>query len=329
MQAVVFDGAGGNEVVRVLERPAPEPGAREVLVRVRRASLNPADIAQREGRYPAPAGAPADVPGIEVCGTVERCGPGAVCWRPGDRVFGLVDGGGLAERVLAHERCLAPVPAVMGEDEAAAAPEAFITAHDALVGAGRLRAGDRVLVNGANGGVGAAAVQLAATYGAEAVGTSRSAAGLEFIRALGAQALDQRELLDGGSDRLGRFDVVVELVGGPNLARLPDLLAPGARVVVVGVPAGDRLEVSVRPFMRLRAALVGTTLRNRPLEEKALAVRAFAHEVVPLLAAGRVTAHVDRRFPHDRAADALAHLASSGKRGKVLLAFPDDGVPHA
>ncbi|SNR65343.1 alcohol dehydrogenase catalytic domain-containing protein [Blastococcus mobilis] len=324
MQAIVFEGAGGNEVLRVVERAVPEPGPGEVLVRVRRVGLNPADIAQREGRYPPPAGAPTDIGGIEVAGTVERCGPGVVRWRTGDRVFGLVDGGGFAERVLALDRCLAPVPDEMGDDEAAAAPEAFITAHDALRTVGRLRPGDRVLVNGANGAVGAAALQLVAAFGGFAVGTSRSSAGLEFIRSLGAGAVPQDDLLHGDPERLGLFDLVIELVGGANLARLPLVLAPRGRIVIVGVPAGDEMSLSVRSLMRLRASLTGTNLRNRPPEEKALAVQAFAHEVVPLLA-GRLVAHLEACFPHTEAAAAFDHLASSGKRGKVLLSFPDEG----
>ncbi|MGY1917039.1 zinc-binding dehydrogenase [Blastococcus sp. SYSU DS0973] len=324
MQAIVFEGAGGNEVVRVVERPVPEPGPGEVLVRVRRVGLNPADIAQREGRYPPPAGAPADIGGIEVAGTVERCGHGVVRWKPGDRVLGLVDGGGFAERVVALDRCLSPVPDGLGDDEAAAVPEAFVTAHDAMVTVGRLRPGDRVLVNGANGGVGAAAIQLVAAFGGSAVGTSRSPAGLEFIRSLGAVAVHQDDLLHGDPDQLGRFNLVIELVGGPNLDRLLLLLAPRGRVVIVGVPAGDEMSLSVRSLMRLRASLTGTNLRNRPPEEKALAVQAFAHEVSPLLADRRLVAHVEACFPHTDAAAAFDHLGSSGKRGKVLLAFPDE-----
>jgi NADPH:quinone reductase-like Zn-dependent oxidoreductase len=324
VQAIVFEGGGGNEVVRVVERAAPEPGPGEVLVRVRRVGLNPADIAQREGRYPPPVGAPTDIGGIEVAGIVERCGRGVVRWQAGDRVLGLVDGGGFAERVLARDRDLAPVPAELSDEEAAAVPEAFITAHDALVTVGRFRPGDRVLVNGANGGVGAAALQLVAALGGSAVGTSRSPAGLEFIRSLGADAVPQDDLLHGDADRLGRFDLVIELVGGLNLTRLPLVLAPRGRIVIVGVPAGDEMGLSVRPLMRLRASLTGTNLRNRPPEEKSLAVQAFAHEVLPLLAGRRVVAHVDASFPHTDVAAAFDHLASSGKRGKVLLCFPDD-----
>lgn len=321
MQAVAFDGAGGNEVIRVLDRESPELGPMEVLVAVTRAGINPADVAQREGRYPAPAGVPADVAGIEVSGVVARCGTGVSRWSEGDRVFGLVSGGGLANQVVAHERCLAEVPEVLADDEAAAAPEAFLTAHDALVTVGRMRPGDRVLVTGANGGVGAAALQLVRAFGGTAVGTSRSMAGLDFIRSLGAVAIHHDDLDTTDGDH--GFDVVIELVGGSNLSRLPALLAQRGRAVVVGVPAGDEIDVSVRALMRKRASIEGTNLRNRPLEEKALSVQAFAREVVPLLASRTVVAHIDSEFSHEDAAAAFDRLGTSGKRGKVLLAFPN------
>jgi len=319
MRAVTFEGAGGNEVIRVLERRGPEPGPMEVLLKVSRAGINPADVAQREGRYPAPAGAPVDVPGIEVSGVVVRCGVGATRWKPGDRVFGLVPGGGLADQVIAHERCVVGVPDALSDAEAAAAPEAFVTAHDALVTVGGMRPGARILVTGANGGVGAAAVQMALAFGGTVVGTSRSGPGLDFIRSLGAVATHHDELttLDAGAG----FDVVIELVGGKTLSLLPTLLAQRGRAVVVGVPAGDLVEVSLRPLLTKRARIEGTTLRNRQLEDKALAIQAFAREVVPLLSSGAVVAHVDAEFPHTEAQAAFERLAESGKSGKVLLSF--------
>lgn len=322
MRAIVFEGAGGNEVVRVIKRPVPVPGPMEVLVRVTRAGVNPADLAQRAGRYPAPVGVPADVAGLEVAGLVIGRGPGVERWSEGDRVFGLVAGGGLADHVVAHERCLAQVPDTLDDDESAAAPEAYITAHDALITVGLMRPGDRVLVTGANGGVGAAAVQLALAYGGAAVGTSRSETGLDLISSLGAQALHHEELvgLAGLADDPG-FDVVIELVGGTTLSHLPALLAPRGRAVVVGVSAGDGMDAGLRTLIRKRARIEGTNLRNRPLEDKALAVQAFAREVVPLLASGRVVAHVEATYPHTEAAVAFDRLETSGKRGKVLLAF--------
>jgi len=322
MIAIVFEGAGGNEVVHEQQRETPTPGPMEVLVSVTRAGLNPADVAQRQGRYPAPPGVPADIGGIEVAGVVETVGPGVSCWSPGDRVFGLVSGGGLAERVVAHERCLAAVPHRLGDAEAAASPEAFLTAHDALVAVGRIRPGDRVLVTGANGGVGAAALQLIHAFGGTAVGTSRSTRGLDFIRSLGAVALPHDDL---ATLEDAAFDVVIELVGGANLSRVPDLLAHRGRAVVVGTPAGDRMEVSARILSRKRASIEGTNLRNRPLEDKALAVQAFAREVVPLLGSGVVVPHVDAEFSHKDVVPALERLSASGKRGKVLVVFPEGG----
>ena len=177
MRAVVFIGAGGNEVVRLDDRADPAPGDQDVLVQVRFAGLNPADLQQRAGRYPAPPGAPSDIPGLEVSGTVETCGANVVAWTPGDRVFGLVAGGGLADRVVVHERCVTRVPEVLDEREAAAVPEAFITAHDAVSTQAGLRPGETLLVHGAAGGVGSAAVQIGVSMGARVLGTVRDGPG--------------------------------------------------------------------------------------------------------------------------------------------------------
>lgn len=323
MHAVVFDGHGGNEVVRAIERPDPVAGTREVVIGVQYTGVNPADVGQRLGRYPSPIGAPEDIGGIEVAGVVLECGPHSHRWQPGDRVFGLVDGGGFASRVVAHERCLARVPRGLEDPDAAAAPEAFITAHDALVANGAFRPGDRVLVNGASGGVGAAALQLVVALGGVAVGTCRSPEGLRLIEELGATAVTGDDLLRHGGEVVGEIDLVVELVGGPNLERDLEVLAHRGRIVLVGTPAGDSAaDLSIRPLLRKRASMVGTTLRNRPLEEKAAAVRAFEHEVVPLLARRLVRSYVDSTFPFDQAGAAFDRLAESGKRGKVLLRFP-------
>ena len=174
VRAVVFNGAGGNEVIRLVDRPDPVPSGDDVLVAVRYAALNPADIAQREGRYPAPPGSPPDVPGIEVSGTVIACGPTARRFSTGDRVFGIVGGGGLADRVLVHERHVAAVPERLDDLAAAAVPEVFVTAHDAVMSQAGLRPGELLVVNGANGGVGTAAVQIAAVSGARVLATVRT-----------------------------------------------------------------------------------------------------------------------------------------------------------
>ncbi len=320
VRAVTFTGAGGNEVVEVVERPNPVPRGDDVLVEVRYAGLNPADLAQRAGRYPAPPGAPADIPGLEVAGTVIACGPTAHRFSPGARVFGIVGGGGLADRVLVHERHVTEVPEALDELAAAAVPEAFVTAHDAALTQGQLRPGELLVVNGANGGVGTAAVQIATASGARVLATLRDESLHDAIAKLGATAslpeeLPERARAEGGAN------VILELVGAPNLE--PDLraLAPLGRIVIVGTGGGAETSLDLRMVMARRARILGTVLRARPLEEKALAVVAFAREVVPHLATGRVAPLVDRVFPASDAVAAFDRLEARGKLGKVLLDF--------
>ncbi len=318
MRAVVFTGAGGNEVVRVEERPDPNPGPEDLLVAVRFAGLNPADVIQRAGRYPAPAGSPPDVPGLELAGTVAACGERVGAWSPGDRVFGLVGGGGLANRVLVHERAVARVPDSLGDQEAAAVPEAFITAHDAVVSQAGLRPGETLLVHGAAGGVGSAAVQIGVAHGARVVGSVRSDSAADAVKALGAEVVRDEDFAETLN---GRVDVVLELVGAPHFPGNLDALAPKGRIVVVGVGAGQEIELPLLVLMQKRATIRGTVLRARPIEEKGAAVRAFEREVVPFLADGRMRALVDSVFPADSATEAFDRLEASGKIGKVLLEF--------
>ncbi|GGI08048.1 zinc-binding dehydrogenase [Egicoccus halophilus] len=321
MRAVVFEGTGGNEVVHVRERPDPIPRGSEVVVAVRHAGINPADLLQRRGHYPAPPGAPDDVPGLEVAGEVVLTGDRARRWRPGDRVFGLVGGGGLAERVVVDESNLAPVPSSLDEAEAAAVPEAFVTAHDALRTQAGLTPGERVLVQGATGGVGTAALQLVTAMGARAYGVSRSEAGRELVASLGATPIADDDVVAGVREHAGAIDVVLELVGAPQVPADLEVLATGGRVVVVGVGAGAKVEVNLLALMGRRARLIGTVLRARDVPEKAAAMRAFEREVVPLLASGAVRPLVDTTYPADAVREAFDHLAAAGKRGKLLLDF--------
>ena len=320
VRAVVFTGAGGNEVVRLDERPEPVPSGDDVLVAVRYAALNPADLSQRAGNYPAPPGSPPDVPGIEVAGTVVACGPTARRFAPGDRVFGIVGGGGLADHVLVHELHVTGVPERLDELAAAAVPEVFVTAHDAVMTQAGLRPGELLVVNGANGGVGTAAVQIAAVSGARVLATVRTAALREPVAALGATVIDPADLVERARAE-GGADVVLELVGAPNLD--PDLqaLAVKGRIVIVGTGGGAEAPLDLRKLMGRRARVLGTVLRSRPLEEKAAAVRAFTREVVPHLATGRIAPLVDRVFPAAEAAAAFDRLSEPGKLGKVLLDF--------
>ena len=318
MRCVVFTGVGGGEVVDLQDRPDPVPGSGELIVRVRYAGLNPADLQQRAGRYPAPAGAPQDVPGLEVSGVVESVGSQVLAHRPGDRVFGLIAGGGLASRVAVHERCVARVPESLSERDAAAVPEAFITAHDAVRTRGRLTMGETLLVHGANGGVGSAAVQIGVAAGARVFGVVRSEEGAALVRELGAEPLADESFADDV-----RADVILELVGAPHFPANLTALNPRGRIVIVGVGAGSKVELDLMAMMGRRAELHGTVLRARSLEDKALALRAFEREVVPQLASGRMRALVDRVYPAEAARDAYDRLAGAGKSGKVLVDFGD------
>ena len=318
MRAVVFTGAGGNEVVLVEERPHPEPGSEDVLVRVDYAGLNPADLAQRAGNYPAPPGSPPDVPGLEVAGMVESCGDRVSSWRPGDRVFGLVGGGGLADRVLVHERCIARVPDALGEQEAAAVPEAFITAHDAAFTRAGLRPGETLLVHGASGGVGSAAVQLGVAVGARVVATVRTPKVEEAVASLGADVLREADFPGGMSVSP---DVILELVGATHFPANLDVLARRGRIVVVSVAGGNEVQLPLGLLMQKRMTIAGTVLRARPLEEKATAVRAFEREVVPGLASGRLRPLIDSVYPAADVRAAFDRLEERGKVGKVLLDF--------
>ena len=320
MRAVVFTGAGGPEVVEVQERPDPVPGTGEVLVEPTHAGLNPADLSQRAGNYPAPPGSPKDVPGLEVAGRVVECGPGVNRWSVGDRVFGIIGGGGMASRVAVHELHVAPVPERLDDREAAAVPEAFITAHDAIVSQAGLQSGELLLVNGASGGVGSAAVQIALAMGARVLAGVRSvdSDAAARLHELGAEPVDTATTVERARAG-GGADVILELIGGPNLAMNLDAAARKARIMIVGVGAGPEAELSLRALMSKRLRLTGTMLRARPLHEKALAVAAFERSVVPLLATGVMRPYVDRVFPMDDAVAAFDHLAAPGKFGKVLL----------
>jgi len=313
MRAIVFTGAGGAEVMELEERPDPVPGSDEVLVAATHSGINPADVSQRAGNYPPPPGAPADVPGLEVSGTVVAYGENVAEWREGDRVFGLVGGGGLADRVRVHARHVARVPDRLNDEQAAAAPEAFITAHDAAFTQGGLRPGERLLVNGANGGVGLAGVQLGVASGARVLATVRSDAVHERLEGMGAELVTL--------DEARGVDVVLELVGGPNIPADLQALATQGRIVVVSSAAGESVELPIRLLMGRRATMRGTLLRARPIEQKAAAVQAFAREVVPLLESGAVEPVIDRVFPAEQAAEAFDHIQQPGKFGKVLLAW--------
>ena len=302
-----------QEIV-IEEHPDPVAGNGEVLVRVRAAGLNGGDMMQRRGLYPAPPGAPADIPGMELAGEVAALGPGAARFAPGDRVMAVVGGGGQAELAVVHERVLMPVPPPLDWPAAGGTPEVFTTAHDALFTQASLRPGERLLVHGGAGGVGTAAIQLARAAGAYATATVRNEQLREQVGELGADVLAP----DGFAEH-GPFDVVLELVGAPNLAANLDALAPSGRIVVIGVSAGAKGELNLLALMGKRARISGSTLRARPLEEKALAARLVEREVLPLFQHGRLSVPIAETFALDDAAAAYERFAAGGKLGKIVL----------
>jgi NADPH:quinone reductase-like Zn-dependent oxidoreductase len=317
MRCVVFHGTGGNEVVAIQSRPDPRPGKFEVLIATEYAGGNPADVLQREGRHPPPAGSPADVPGLEVAGKIVALGEAVTDYSLGDRVFGLVGGGGLADRVVAHERELARVPDALDEAGAASVPEAFITAFDALLQAG-LADGDTLLVNGASGGVGTAAVQLGVALGARVVANVRTEARRERVAELGAVVLGAPEVFEYVRE-LGGADTILELVGAAHMSENLDALAPRGTIVVVAAQPGDEVTLTLRDLLSRRGHILGTSLRRRPLEEKAALAQRFARQVVPWLADGRLVPIIDRVYELAEVTDAFDHIRRPGKLGKVLL----------
>jgi NADPH:quinone reductase len=296
------------------EHPDPVPGAGEVLVRVRAAGLNGADMMQRRGLYPPPPGAPQDIPGMELAGEVEALGPGASRFAEGDRVMAIVAGGGQAERAVVHERALMPVPDALSWTEAGGFPEVFTTAHDALLTQAELKAGERLLVHGAAGGVGTAAVQLGRATGADVTATVRN----EELRP-GVEELGARAIAPEGFEEHGEFDVVLELVGAPNLSANLGSLAIGGRIVVIGVGGGAKAELNLLALMGKRGRIMASTLRARPLEEKAGAMRGVEKHVIPLVESGAVKVPVAETFPLDEAEAAYERFASGGKLGKIVL----------
>lgn len=299
----------------VAERPDPRPGRGQVLVRVRAAGINNADLIQVAGGYPAPPGSPPDIPGLELAGEVVETGEAVTRWRPGDRVMALVGGGAQAEVALAEEGVAFPVPAAVSWEEAAGFPEAFITAHDALFTQCALALGEHALVHGAAGGVGTAAVQLAAATGARVTATVRHRELHQGVAALGATTVVAP---DDFADK-GPFDVVLELVGGPNMVGNLAALAVGGRIAVIGVGAGGRADVDLFTLMFKRARISASSLRARPHEEKAVAARLVEGHVLPLLEAGRVRVPVAATFPLAEAASAYERFAAGAKLGKIVL----------
>ena len=323
MRAIVIREPGGPDVLELRDVPRPEPSAGEVRVRVASSGVNRADLLQRMGRYPVPAGYPEDILGLELAGTVDALGEGATALSEGDAVMGILGGGGYAEYALSPGSTLVPIPDGMDPVVAGAIPEVFMTAFDAVFVQEGLQAGETLLVHAVGSGVGTAAVQLALRAGATVIGTSRSPEKVERAAEVGLEHGVVAD--DAWPDRVlaltkGRgVDVILDLVGGPYLQGNQHVLGRCGRHIVVGVPGGSDATVSLRTLMAQRASIRGTVLRGRPLEEKESLAQAFREQVLPGFGAGELKPVVDRVFAAQDAAEAHRHMEENRNFGKILL----------
>ena len=327
MKAVVITRPGGPEVLELQDRPAPQPGIGQIRVRVRSSALNRADLLQRAGNYPVPAGSPEDIAGMEYAGEVDALGEGVQLWKNGDRVMGIIGGGGHAEFVTVHEREAMPVPSGMSWENAAAIPEVFLTAYDAVFTRLKLRAGERLLIHAVGSGVGTAAIQLAKIVVASVLGTARTAEKLARVKELGldfgidASRGDWATEVESAVGANG-VNAILDLVGGNYLEGNLRVLALKGRIVVVGLTAGATSQFNMGVLLRKRATIVGTVLRARPIEEKITLAREFAQRMIPLFEAGRLKPIVDKVFGFDQVAEAHRLMESNATVGKVVLVWP-------
>jgi NADPH2:quinone reductase len=307
--ALIIDGR-----VEVVDRPDPEPGEGQILVRVRAAGLNGADLIKRRRSHPASPGAAGEFPGLELTGVVVACGVNANRFAVGSRVMAVVSGAGQAELAVLHEMEAMPVPVELEWVDAGGLPLVFTTAHDALCTKAGLTAGERLCVHGAAGGVGTAAVQLGVAIGAQVTATVRSPERRTQVAGLGATVIDPEVTAD-----YGPFDVVLELIGSPNLAVDLDSIEVGARICVIGVAGGTVGEINLGQLMMSQGHIIGSTLRGRGLGGNAAAARLVELHVLPLFEAGRLIVPVDATFHLEDASAAYDHFAAGGKFGKVVL----------
>lgn len=324
MRAVVLESYGGPEVLTIREVPEPVPGPDEVLVELAATALNRADLLQRMGLYPGPP-MPAEIPGMEFAGTVVALGDRVLGAAVGDQVMGIVGGGSYAERLTTHERLLLPIPASVDLADAAAIPEVFITAYDALVSQGGLTAGRTALIHAGASGVGTAAIQICRAMGATVIVTA-STGKVASCRALGADlAVDYStdEFVDAVKRHTGGrgADVILDVIGGDYVARNVACLAINGRIIQVGVMGSGSATVPVGALLMKRAQLIGTTLRSRPLEEKIAASQRVRTEVLPWFDSGLLTPVIDSRYRFDEVAAAQEHMAANANIGKILLTF--------
>ncbi len=327
MKAVYIKEFGAAENLEIREVEQPSPRDSEVLVRVRAAALNRADLLQRKGLYPAPKGFPERILGLEFAGEIVQIGADVSDFRVGDRVFGITAGGAQAEFLVSDQSLLATIPGSLSFPQAAAVPEAFITAHDAIFTNGELQDGEILLIHAVGSGVGLAALQLAKARGIKVFGTSRTAGKLEKCRELGLDeeilTKDAANFADVIKEKTGGsgVDVILDLVGAANFAANVESLALKGRIVFVGTTGGAKTELNISQIMGKRAKLIGTVLRSRPMAEKAAATAKFIAEVLPLFEKGTIQPNVDRIFKAEDVRQAHQYLESNESFGKVILEF--------
>ena len=328
MRAVYIKEFGELSNLEIRSVPGPSAAAGEqVLVRVHAAGLNRADLLQVRGRYPPPAGYSPKIPGLEFAGEITAIGDAVTVWTVGQRVFGITAGEGQAEYLLTHQSLLTAIPDNLNYTEAAAVPEAFITAHDAIFTLGKLKPEETILIHAVASGVGLAALRLAKTKSAVVIGTSRTADKLERCKELGLDASittgedgDFAKAVSEVTDGRG-VDLILDLVGAGYFPQNLDSLAVQGRLILVGLTSGSTAEFDLGKALYKRATIIGTMLRGRSVEEKAAATEKFAVEVVPLLNSGKVKPNIDRVFPVEAAVEAYSYLASNVSFGKVVLEF--------
>lgn len=329
MKAVVITQFGGPEVLAIQDVPPPQPGPGQALVRVHATALNRADLLQRQGKYPAPQGVVQNIPGLEFAGEVAELGPGATYWEKGDRVFGLTPGGAHAEFVAVEEGRLAEIPGGMDWTTAAAIPEVFITAYDAMISQASMRQGETVLIHAVGSGVGIAAVQIARAFGGVPYGTSRTPHKIERAKQFGLEAgctvddkISQLEDFAKKSTAGQGYNVVLDLVGGPYVAASIRVLAQKGRIMIIATMAGSEITLQLGQLLSKRAHLIGTILRARPVDEIAEVMRAFSQHVVPMFAAEKLRPVIDKTFPLSDIQEAHRYQETNQSFGKIVLSVP-------
>jgi len=322
MLAAIITQPGGPEVLEIHDVELPQPSGEQVRIRVRASGINRADLLQRAGGYPAPAGSPPNIPGMEFAGEVDAIGPLVTMWKPGQRVMGLVGGGAQAEYILSHEGLLVEIPQNLDFVQAAGVPEVFMTAHDALFTQANLQLGERVLIHAAGSGVGTAAIQLALAAGATTFGTSRTPEKLQRAKELGLDvgisgqnfAEEVNSLTDGEG-----VHVIIDFLGAPYIEQNLQALAMWGRLVFLATMGGVQAHVNIGMLMGKRISIRGVTMRTRTLEEKLAVTHRFATSVIPLLASGKVKPVIDTVFPLDEIGEAHRIMGDNKNFGKLVV----------